>query len=102
MVSYMIEPNISEEPKISEERSSHYRCSHHWSLRHPRASVALVAHGNYILQHSKTQPLTDYFYVTILWYAPIQAAVQFKTKVCSHSNAGIAGSNTADGMGFCV
>jgi hypothetical protein len=50
--------------------------------------------------HSNTQPLTDYFYVTILWYMPIQAAVRVKTKFCGLSNAGIAGSNTADGIGF--
>jgi hypothetical protein len=68
--------------------------------------VALVAQSEYILQHSTTQPLTDYFYVDTEWYTPILAAVRSKTKVCGRLAAGIAGSNTADGIVvsglFCV
>jgi hypothetical protein len=60
--------------------------------------VALVAHSEYILQHSTTQPLTDYFYVATEWYTPISAAVRSKAKVCGRLAAGIAGSNTADGV----
>jgi hypothetical protein len=60
--------------------------------------VVLVAHSNYILQHSTIQSPTVYFYVPIVWYTPICTAMRSKAKVYGRLTTGIAGLNTADGI----
>ena len=40
--------------------------------------------------------ICDYFYIPIVWYKLIPAAVRSKTKVCGRSTAEITGSDTAD------
>jgi hypothetical protein len=84
--------------QTTENRRRYYKSCNRWSLRIQKASLVLVARSNFILQHSTTQPLTNYFYVHILWYTPIWVAMLTTTKVCGRSATGIASSNTADGM----
>jgi hypothetical protein len=59
----------------------------------------LLGYTSYILSRVILYFLSicDYFYVPIVWYKLIPAAVRSKTKVCDRSNAGITGSDTADG-----
>jgi hypothetical protein len=64
-----------------------------------RGPYMLIGYTSYILSPVIWYFLCicDYFYIAIVWYKLIPAAVRSKAKVCGRSIPGITGSDTADG-----